>query len=87
MSSKIAGRIIVIASASSGLGEAAERHSVGTQRNRGIGARRADRIHALADELVGRGGNALAIMTDVGHRDQVKELVDTPGRSSDGLTS
>jgi NADP-dependent 3-hydroxy acid dehydrogenase YdfG len=41
-----------------------------------LGARRADRIQSLADELTGRGGKALAITTDVLHCDQVKRLVD-----------
>jgi NADP-dependent 3-hydroxy acid dehydrogenase YdfG len=41
-----------------------------------LGARRAERIQSLADELTGRGGKALAITTDVTDCDQVKELVD-----------
>ncbi len=41
-----------------------------------LGARRADRIQALADELTGRGGTALAVPTDVTDRDQVRHLVD-----------
>ena len=41
-----------------------------------LGARRADRIQALADELTGAGGTALAVATDVTDRDQVQHLVD-----------
>ena len=41
-----------------------------------LGARRADRLQCLAHELTGRGGKALAVTTDVTHRDQLKSLVD-----------
>ena len=77
MSNNIAGKVIVITGASSGLGEAAARHLSAQGATVVLGARRADRIQALAAELVGRGGKALAIMTDVTNRDQVKRLVDT----------
>jgi NADP-dependent 3-hydroxy acid dehydrogenase YdfG len=40
------------------------------------GARRADRLKSLADELTASGGRALAVATDVTDRDQVKRLVD-----------
>ncbi len=40
------------------------------------GARRRDRIQALARELSGRDGNAIAVTTDVADREQVKALVD-----------
>ena len=41
-----------------------------------MGARRIDRLQALAEELTGGGGKALAVATDVTQRDQVKRLVD-----------
>ena len=41
-----------------------------------LGARRHDRIEALAGELTGSGGKAIAITTDVTHCEQVKRLVD-----------
>jgi len=41
-----------------------------------LGARRIDRIQALADYLTGRGGKALAMPTDVTDYGQVKRLVD-----------
>ncbi len=41
-----------------------------------LGARRMDRLQALANELIESGGKALAIATDVTHHDQVKRLVD-----------
>lgn len=42
-----------------------------------LGARRADRIEALASELTSIGTKALAVVTDVAKREQVKKLVDT----------
>jgi len=40
------------------------------------GARRAKRLNALASELNERGGEALAVVTDVTQADQVRRLVD-----------
>jgi NADP-dependent 3-hydroxy acid dehydrogenase YdfG len=41
-----------------------------------LGARRRDRIQALARELSARDGKAIAVTTDVADREQVKALVD-----------
>ena len=41
-----------------------------------LGARRLDSIWALADELTGEGGKALAVRTDVTRREQVQAFVD-----------
>lgn len=73
----IAGKIVVITGASSGLGEAAARLLSAEGATVVLGARRAERIQALADELNGSGGKALAIETDVTRREQVERLVDT----------
>jgi NADP-dependent 3-hydroxy acid dehydrogenase YdfG len=42
-----------------------------------LGARRRDRISALADELTSKGYKARAVQTDVTDKQQVKNLVDT----------
>jgi NADP-dependent 3-hydroxy acid dehydrogenase YdfG len=76
MSDNIQGKIVVITGASSGLGEATARHLSAQGATVVLGARRVDRIQSLADELTARGAKALAIPTDVTHRDQVKRLVD-----------
>ena len=76
MSNNIAGKVVVITGASSGLGEAAARHLAREGASVVLGARRADRIDALAGELARDGGRALAVATDVTDVAQVKRLVD-----------
>jgi NADP-dependent 3-hydroxy acid dehydrogenase YdfG len=76
MTNNIAGKVVVITGASSGLGEATARLLAAEGARVVLGARRAERIQALADELTGRGGKALALPTDVTDRDQVQRLVD-----------
>lgn len=75
-SNKIAGKVVVITGASSGLGEATARHLSDEGATVVLGARRVDRIQALADELNANGGKVLAVPTDVTHAEQVKALVD-----------
>ena len=77
MNNNIAGKVVVITGASSGLGEATARLLSAQGATVVLGARRADRIESLAGELSGLGGKALAISTDVTDFDQVKRLVDT----------
>lgn len=76
MSNNIAGKIVVITGASSGLGEATARHLSAQGAIVVLGARRFDRICSLADELGSVKGKALAVQTDVTQSDQVKKLVD-----------
>jgi NADP-dependent 3-hydroxy acid dehydrogenase YdfG len=73
----IAGKVVVITGASSGLGEATARHLSAQGATVVLGARRVERLHALAGELTARGGKALAAATDVTRVDQVKALVDS----------
>ena len=76
MSNNIEGKVVVITGASSGLGEATARHLSAQGATVVLGARRADRIDALAKELAQHGGKALAVPTDVTDHAQVKRLVD-----------
>ena len=76
MSNNIEGKIVVITGASSGLGAATARHLAAEGATVVIGARRAERIEALAKEITEKGGKALAVATDVTRRDDVKALVD-----------
>jgi NADP-dependent 3-hydroxy acid dehydrogenase YdfG len=76
MSNNIEGKVVVITGASSGLGEATAKALSAQGASVVLGARRQDRIQALARELTSRGGKAIAVPTDVAHREQVKNLVD-----------
>ena len=75
MSTNIQGKVVVITGASSGLGQATARLLSVQGATVVMGARRIDRLQALAQELAG-GGKALAVATDVTQRDQVKRLVE-----------
>ncbi|SHK51021.1 SDR family oxidoreductase [Paraburkholderia terricola] len=74
MSENINGKVVVITGASSGLGAETARHLSRQGAKVVLGARRLDRLNALASAL---GLNAKAIVqTDVTDRAQVKALVD-----------
>lgn len=76
MNDNIAGKVIVITGASSGNGEAAARHLAACGASIVLGARRSERIEALAKELTAAGHQAKAVTTDVTDKAQVKQLVD-----------
>lgn len=75
MSNNIAGKVVVITGASSGLGEAAARLLSAESAKLALGARRIDRLIALEGELGPE--STLAIETDVTRRDDVQRLVDS----------
>jgi NADP-dependent 3-hydroxy acid dehydrogenase YdfG len=75
-SNKIAGKVVVITGASSGLGEATARYLAERGATVVLGARRVDRLQALVDEIAVGGGEALALATDVTDAAQVQALVD-----------
>ena len=76
MSNNIAGKVVVITGASSGMGEAAARHLAAQGAAVVLGARRIERLEALVGEITAAGGRALAVATDVTDRAQVQRLVD-----------
>jgi NADP-dependent 3-hydroxy acid dehydrogenase YdfG len=77
MSGGIENKVVVITGASSGLGEATARHLAAQGASVVLGARRTERIDAVAEELTAAGHRAKAVSTDVTNRDQVRNLVDT----------
>ena len=77
----ISGKVVVITGASSGLGEAAARHLSARGAPVVLGARRADRLKKLVEELTRAGGKAVSVATDVTDRAQVQRLVDAAVRS------
>lgn len=72
----IADKVVVITGASSGLGQATAKLLASEGAAVVLAARRTDRIEALAEEIKGNGGKAIAVSTDVTDREQVKNLVD-----------
>lgn len=72
----IAGKVIVITGASSGLGEATARHLSGLGASVVLGARRVDKLQAIADDIRKSGGKAEIVETDVTCPDEVKALID-----------
>ena len=72
----IAGKVVVITGASSGLGEATARYLAERGATVVLGARRAERLQTLVDELTRMGGKATAFVTDVTDAAQVQALVD-----------
>jgi NADP-dependent 3-hydroxy acid dehydrogenase YdfG len=81
MTEAIKDKIVVVTGASSGLGEATARLLSAQGAIVVLGARRADRLRALAKDIEARGGKALALETDVARREQVKALVDAAVRT------
>src|SRR6478672_6843767 len=72
----IAGKVVVITGASSGRGQVTARYLSARGATVVLGARRLERLTALAGELTANGGKTLAMATDVTQSDQVQHLVD-----------
>lgn len=76
MSNSIEDKVVVITGASSGLGAVTAKHLSAAGATVVLGARREERINALASELSENGAKVLALKTDVTDREQVRQLVD-----------
>jgi NADP-dependent 3-hydroxy acid dehydrogenase YdfG len=80
----VRGKVVAITGASSGIGEAVARHLAARGAKVVMGARRVDRLAALADELQRAGGEAEPLALDVTKRadfgDFAKRAVDRFGR-------
>lgn len=75
MSTNIAGKVVIITGASSGLGEATARHLSALGASLVLAARRKDRLDALVQELTEAGGKAVAYTTDVTRVEDVNALI------------
>jgi NADP-dependent 3-hydroxy acid dehydrogenase YdfG len=84
MNNNITGKVIVITGASSGLGEATARHLAFKGASLVLGARRIDKLEAIARDLRAAGTKVEVLTTDVTNAAQVQALVqkgiDTFGR-------
>lgn len=69
-------KVVIVTGASSGIGEAIARRLAGAKAKVVLGARRADRLAKITDEIVAGGGVAVGVPTDVTRRGDVARLVD-----------
>lgn len=83
MKDNLTGKVVVITGASSGLGEATARHLVASGATVVLGARRLERLRALAAEL--KLDRSAAVQTVVTDPLQVKRLVDGAVAAHSGL--
>ena len=72
----LTGRVAMVTGASSGLGTQFARALADNGAAIALVARRADRLAALRDEIVGKGGRAVAIEADVNDRDAMLKAFD-----------
>ena len=76
MSDNIAGKVVIITGASSGMGEAAARHLAAQGARVVVAARRAERIETLVAEISRDGGQSIAVATDVTKQEDMRKLAD-----------
>jgi NADP-dependent 3-hydroxy acid dehydrogenase YdfG len=75
MESRIAGKVVAITGASSGIGETTARLLAAAGAKVVLGARRLGRLEALVESIIEAGGDACCIETDVRQRGDLEELV------------
>jgi NADP-dependent 3-hydroxy acid dehydrogenase YdfG len=82
MGTDLAGKVVAITGASSGIGEATALACAQAGATVALAARRGDRIDRLAAQIAGDGGRALAVEADVGDEQQAGAFV---ARANDEL--
>jgi clavulanate-9-aldehyde reducatase len=76
MAGSLEGQVAAISGASSGIGEATALAFAGEGAAVALGARRMDRVEALAERIRSEGGQAVAIEVDVTDEDQARSFVE-----------
>jgi clavulanate-9-aldehyde reducatase len=76
MAIDLSGQVVAITGASSGIGEATALSCARAGAAVALCARRADRIETLAESIIGEGGRAVAIPTDVGQESDARAFVE-----------
>ncbi len=85
MSTDLSNQVVAITGASSGIGEATALACARAGAAVALGARRADRIAALAERIGQEGGRAVALPTDVGQESQARAFVERAHSELGGL--
>jgi NADP-dependent 3-hydroxy acid dehydrogenase YdfG len=85
MPGSLEGKVALVTGASSGIGEATAVALAREGAAVGLGARRKDRIDALAERISGDGGRALAVESDVTDEAAANELVERTAQELGGL--
>jgi len=85
MAGSLQGRKALITGASSGIGEATAEAMVAEGAAVALGARRKDRLDALASRIEDGGGRAVAIEADIADEEQARALVETAHSELGGL--
>ncbi|MGK3996103.1 SDR family oxidoreductase [Sorangium sp. So ce1024] len=85
MASGLAGKVVLITGASSGIGEALAREVARRGGRSALAARRTERIEALSAEIRASGGEALAVPCDVTRDGDVERAVEEARRAFGGL--
>jgi len=85
MAGSLEGRKALITGASSGIGEATAEAMVAEGAAVALGARRKDRLDALASRIEDGGGKAVAIEADITDEEQARNLVETAHSELGGL--
>jgi NADP-dependent 3-hydroxy acid dehydrogenase YdfG len=85
MSFDLSGQVVAVTGASSGIGEATARPAAKAGAAVALGARRTDRIAALAERITAEGGRAVAITTDVSDEASARAFVEATIAELGGL--
>ncbi len=85
MAGRLDGKVALVTGASSGIGEATARALAQEGAAVALGARRVDRIEALAKEIIGGGGRALAVELDVTDEAACRSAVSRTAEELGGL--
>jgi clavulanate-9-aldehyde reductase len=76
MSTDLAGKVIAVTGASSGIGEATALACARAGAAVALAARRIERIEALAERITAGGGRAIAVRTDVGEEAEARAFIE-----------
>jgi NADP-dependent 3-hydroxy acid dehydrogenase YdfG len=85
MPGSLEGKVALVTGASSGIGEATAEALAREGAAVGLGARRKDRIDALAERITGDGGKALAVEADITDESTANALVQRTAEELGGL--